>query len=217
MDTEKVVAFPGASAPPDPPSESPPSEEEQLILASQAGQVEAFNQLVERYQYQVFNLCRRMLGDPELAADAAQETFLNAFEHIGRFRGGTLKTWLLRIAANACYDLMRHRKRRPSTSLDEIVDDDEDPKDFAGNSELPEQFALRRELGRLLVRALDQLPAEQRIVVVLSDIQGLSYDEIAEVTRSELGTVKSRLSRARAKLRDYLEQHRELLPRDYRY
>ncbi|GIW06003.1 MAG: RNA polymerase subunit sigma-24 [Dehalococcoidia bacterium] len=213
MDAEKIVMFPGVEASPDPT----PTEEERLILASQAGDIQAFNQLVERYQFQVYNLCRRMLGDPELAADATQETFLNAFEHIGRFRGGTLKTWLLRIAANACYDLMRHRKRRPATSLDEIVDDEDDPKDFAGGGELPEQFALRRELGQLLVRALNELPPEQRMVVVLSDIQGLSYDEIADVTRTELGTVKSRLSRARAKLRDYLDRHRELLPRDYRY
>jgi len=212
MDAEKIVMFPGVHASPDPAT----TEEERLILASQAGDLEAFNQLVERYQFQVYNLCRRMLGDPELAADAAQETFLNAFEHISRFRGGTLKTWLLRIAANACYDLLRHRKRRPSASLDELVDDEEGPKDFAGGGELPEQFALRRELGQLLVRALNELPAEQRMVVILSDIQGLSYDEIAEVTRTELGTVKSRLSRARAKLRDYLDRHRELLPRDYR-
>ncbi|MCS6803333.1 MAG: sigma-70 family RNA polymerase sigma factor [Chloroflexota bacterium] len=212
METDEIAASPAAQTPPEPAS----AEEEQLILASQAGDIQAFNQLIERYQTQVYNLCRRMLGDPELAADATQETFLNAFEHIGRFRGGTLKTWLLRIAANACYDVMRHRKRRPATSLDEILDDEDDPKDFAGNGELPEQFALRRELRQLLLRALNQLPPEQRMVVILSDIQGLSYDEIAEVTRAELGTVKSRLSRARAKLRDFLERHRELLPRDYR-
>jgi RNA polymerase sigma-70 factor (ECF subfamily) len=213
MDTDKIVAFPGLPAQPDPA----PTEEERLIVASQAGDLHAFNQLVERYQTQVYNLCRRMLGDPDLAADATQETFLNAFEHIGRFRGGTLKTWLLRIAANACYDVMRHRKRRPSTSLDEMVDDADDPKDFPGTGELPEQVAMRHELRQLLLRALGTLPPEQRMVVILSDIQGLSYDEIAEVTRAELGTVKSRLSRARAKLRDYLHHHRELLPRDYRY
>lgn len=212
MDTDKIVAFPGLPAQPDPA----PTEEERLIVASQAGDLHAFNQLVERYQAQVYNLCRRMLGDPDLAADAAQETFLNAYEHIGRFRGGTLKTWLLRIAANACYDVMRQRKRRPSTSLDELIDDADDPKDFPGNGELPEQVAVRHELRQLLLRALKTLPPEQRMVVILSDIQGLSYDEIAEVTRAELGTVKSRLSRARAKLRDYLDHHRELLPRDYR-
>ncbi|GIW11756.1 MAG: RNA polymerase subunit sigma-24 [Dehalococcoidia bacterium] len=198
------------------PAQTQLLEEDRLILASQAGDVGAFNQLVERYQQAVFTLCRRMLGDPELAADATQETFLNAYEHLGQFRGGAFKTWLFRIAANACYDVLRSRKRRPSTSLDELVDDEEEPKEFPDTGESPEQYLLRRELGQLLLRALAILPPEQRMAVILSDIQGLSYDEIAEVTGSELGTVKSRLSRARAKLRDYLEQNRELLPRLYR-
>ncbi|MCS7001638.1 MAG: sigma-70 family RNA polymerase sigma factor [Dehalococcoidia bacterium] len=193
-------------------------DEERLIQLSQAGDVSAFNRLVDRYQVPIFNFARRMLADPELAADATQETFLNAFEHLGRFRGGSLKTWLLRIAANACYDQLRYRKRRPSTSLDQLVLDPEEPRDFADDRvELPEQFALRQELGQLLSEALATLPTDQRLVVVLSDIQGLSYDEIAEVTQTSLGTVKSRLSRARAKLREYLVARRELLPRDYRH
>ena len=191
--------------------------EEQLIIAAQGGDISAFNQLVERYQTQVYNLARRMLSDPEMAADATQEAFLNAFEHIGRFRGGTLKTWLLRIAANACYDQLRVRKRRPSTSLDSMTDDPDDPKDFADRGELPEQFTLRRELGALLSKGLNELPEDQRMVVILSDVQGMSYDEIADVTQASLGTVKSRLSRARAKLRSFLNEHRELLPREFRY
>ncbi len=194
----------------------PINEEERLILASQAGDMGAFNRLVEQYQHQVYNLARRLLNDPELAADATQETFLSAYQHIGRFRGGTLKTWLLRIAANACYDVLRHRKRRPSTSLDEILVNPEGTRDFPDEGELPEDFTLRQELGGLLNRALTKLPADQRLAVVLSDVQGLSYDEIADVTQTSLGTVKSRLSRARAKLREILGSHRELLPRAYR-
>lgn len=192
------------------------SEEESLILRSQAGELDAFNQLVEKYQSQVYNLARRMLGDPELASDAAQEAFLNAYEHIDRFRGSTLKTWLLRITANACYDLLRVRQRRPTASLDDMMADPDDPKDFPDKDETPEDAALRRELGGLLSKSLESLPSEQKLVVVLSDIQGMSYEEIAEVTNSNLGTVKSRLSRARSKLRDWLGARRELLPREYR-
>jgi RNA polymerase sigma-70 factor (ECF subfamily) len=192
------------------------SEEESLILRSQAGELDAFNQLVQKYQSQVYNLARRMLGDPEMAADASQEAFLNAYEHIDRFRGSTLKTWLLRITANACYDLLRVRQRRPTASLDDLMADPDDPKDFPDRDETPEDAALRRELGGLLARSLDSLPSEQKLVVVLSDVQGMSYEEIAEVTNSNLGTVKSRLSRARSKLRDWLSDRRELLPREFR-
>lgn len=201
------------------PSQTVPvtlTEEESLILRSQAGELDAFNQLVEKYQSQVYNLARRMLGDPEMAADASQEAFLNAYEHIDRFRGSTLKTWLLRITANACYDLLRVRQRRPTASLDDLMEDPDDPKDFPDKDETPEDAALRRELGGLLVQSLDSLPSDQKLVVVLSDVQGMSYEEIAEVTNSNLGTVKSRLSRARSKLRDWLSDRRELLPREYR-
>jgi RNA polymerase sigma-70 factor (ECF subfamily) len=201
------------------PAQSAPmnlSDEESLILRSQAGELDAFNQLVEKYQSQVYNLARRMLGDPDMAADASQEAFLNAYEHIDRFRGSTLKTWLLRITANACYDLLRVRQRRPSTSLDDLIADPDDPKDFPDKDETPEEAALRRELGSLLAQSLDSLPSDQRLVVVLSDVQGMSYEEIAEVTNSNLGTVKSRLSRARSKLRDWLGDRRELLPREFR-
>jgi len=188
--------------------------EAELVAASQRGDIGAFNRLVLMYQEQVYNLAVRLLGERDAAADATQETFLSAFQAIRSFRGGSVRIWLLRIAANACYDELRRQRRHPVTSLDELMDrpEEEGPgREIPTAVESPEDFALRRDLQNELLRALMTLPAEQRMVVVLSDIQGLSYEEIAHVTGTNLGTVKSRLSRARAHLRDYLRA-RELLP-----
>ena len=179
------------------------------------GSVAAFNQLVLLYQQQVYNLAYRMLGDGESAADATQETFLSAFKEIKKFRGGSFKAWILRIASNTCYDHLRHRSRHPTQSLH--ADDDEiDPvANLVDPAIGPEELALMRERLENVRRGLATLPAEQRLTVILSDVQGLSYEEIAEVVNASLGTVKSRLSRGRAHLRDYLLQHRELLPSRY--
>jgi RNA polymerase sigma-70 factor (ECF subfamily) len=192
------------------------NEEQRLISAAQAGDLDSFNQIVRLYETRVYNLCYRMLGDPDVAADATQDTFIAAFRSIASFRGGVLKSWLLRIATNTCYDVLRTRKRRPSVSLD-IGDDEEEGR----RSELPDQGAtldemvLQHELSAAIQRGLAELPEDQRIVLILSDIQGLAYEEIAQITGTQLGTVKSRLSRARAKLRDILRAG-ELLPLRFR-
>ena len=187
-------------------------DEAELIARSQKGNVAAFNQLVLAYQEIVYNVALRTLGDPDAAADATQEAFLSAFQSVTGFRGGSFKVWLLRIVTNACYDYLRARKRRPSESLDELVAEDEGTGGPADTSfESPEEHALRVDMHAEVQRALQLLPADQRVVVVLSDVHGLSYEEIAAVTKSELGTVKSRLSRGRARLRDYLSQ-RGLVP-----
>ncbi|MBI4317653.1 MAG: sigma-70 family RNA polymerase sigma factor [Chloroflexi bacterium] len=191
---------------------------DELIRASAEGSVAAFNELVLLHQQQVYNLAYRMLGDGESAADATQETFLSAFKEIKRFRGGSFKAWILRIAANECYDQLRHRSRYATVGLQ--VSEDEDGYIAANipDPEIgPEDRALRRELLECVGRGLATLPPEQRLVVILSDVQGLSYEEIAGVARISLGTVKSRLSRGRASLRDYLRQQRELLPSKYRH
>jgi RNA polymerase sigma-70 factor (ECF subfamily) len=191
--------------------------EEQLISAAQHGDVEAFNQLVRLYERRVYNLCYRMLGDGEAAADVSQEVFIAAYRHLPRFRGTQFRAWLLRIAANACYDVLRSRKRRAAISLDAAREpDDQRPGfDLPDTGESPDAVVLRRELGSFLMQSLAQLPEEQRIVVVLSDIEGLAYEEIAQATGMQLGTVKSRLSRARARLRDILRTA-DLLPARYR-
>ncbi len=188
--------------------------QEELIQRSQAGDVEAFNQLVLAHQRHVYNLALRMLGRVEAAEDATQDAFLAAFRHIKSYRGPNFTAWLLRIAANACNDQFR-RGRRPSVSLDAIVLDPEHPRDFADPSEPSEDYAQRRELGRTIADGLTQLPYDQRLAVVLSDIQGLSYEEMTQVMNCNLGTVKSRLSRGRARLRDILLAS-ELLPSRYR-
>jgi RNA polymerase sigma factor (sigma-70 family) len=187
-------------------------DEGELIARSQKGNVAAFNQLVLAYQEIVYNVALRILGDPDAAADASQEAFISAFQSVKSLRGGSFKVWILRIVTNACYDMLRARKRRPSDSLDEMVSEEEGAGGLADTSlESPEDHALRMDMQAEVQRGLQLLPPDQRVVVVLSDVHGLSYEEIAAVTKSELGTVKSRLSRARAHLRDYLRE-RELLP-----
>lgn len=187
------------------------SEEQRLIEASRLGDLEAFNQLVRIYEVRIYNLCYRMLGDRDAAADVAQETFITAFTKIGHFRGSFFRAWLCRIATNGCYDLLRSRKRRPTLSLSAHPDSDEQPFDLPDQGESPDEFAQRRELAAAIQECIEQLPRDQRIVVILSDIQGFSYEEIATVTATNLGTVKSRLSRARSRLREILRM-KELLP-----
>jgi RNA polymerase sigma-70 factor (ECF subfamily) len=194
------------------------NEEQRLVEAGQRGDVEAFNQLVRLYEGRVYTLCLRMLGDPDAAADVAQDTFISAYKNLNRFRGGIFRAWLLRIATNACYDALRARKRRPAVSLNATFSDDEDGSgfDLPDRAESPDDAAQRRELNAAIAAAIAQLPEDQRIVIILSDVQGLAYEEIAQVTNTNLGTVKSRLSRGRARLRDILRAG-ELLPSKFRH
>jgi RNA polymerase sigma-70 factor (ECF subfamily) len=191
-------------------------DEKALIAATQRGEVPAFNQLVLTYQSMVYNLAYRILGDADAAADASQDTFLSAFRAIKKFRGGSFKAWLLRIATNASYDQLRYKQRRPTSPLEALLVETDHPSSFTDPAEGPEDYALRQELGGAIQAGLNTLPPDQRVALVLSDVQGLSYQEIAEVTRASLGTVRSRLSRGRAKLRDYLLDQGELLPARYR-
>ena len=151
-----------------------------------------------------------MLGDRAQAEDVAQETFVSAYRGLGRFRGGNLRAWLLRIAANASRDVLRRRQRRPENSLDESMDNPSFQPVSEGES--PDEYAARRELNTELQRAILSLSENHRVVLVLIDIQGLSYEEAAAVIGASVGTVKSRLSRARARVRDSLMQRTELLP-----
>ena len=183
-----------------------------LIARARQGDLSAFNILVERYQTGVYNLCLRMMGAPAPAEDAAQEAFISAYRSLDRFRGGSFRAWLFRIAANACYDELRRRKARPATSLDRSSDEDERPIDPPDTAPAMEERAANTELRRALQDALAQLPHEQRLAVVLCDVQGFDYAEIAETMRVSLGTVKSRISRARSHLRVILLERRELLP-----
>jgi RNA polymerase sigma-70 factor (ECF subfamily) len=190
-------------------------DEPTLIAAAQGGDREAFNQLVIHYQGIAYNVAYRVLSDSEAAADATQDAFLSAYRAMSRFRGGSFKAWLLRIVTNACYDQLRVKKRRPTVSLDN--DPDSDWEEWTVDTgERPEGFVQRQELGRIIQRGLETLPPDQRTIVVLSDIQGMRYNEIAEAVGVSLGTVKSRLNRGRRKLRDFMQDNAELLPAQYR-
>jgi RNA polymerase sigma-70 factor (ECF subfamily) len=180
------------------------------VEAARRGDVAAFNTLVEHYQRLAYNVAFRTLGQPEEAADATQEAFFSAFRAIRGFRGDSFKHWLLRIVVNACYDQLRRRQRRPATSLDALAEDDETevaPPDPAPG---PEVAALGRETAETIQRALAALGPDQQLAVVLCDVQGLSYEEAADILEVAVGTVKSRLSRARAQLRDELTARGEL-------
>jgi RNA polymerase sigma-70 factor, ECF subfamily len=186
-----------------------PDDEQALISAAQRGRADSFNRLVATYQDLAYNVALRLVGDPETAADATQEAFLAAFRHLDQFKGGSFKSWLLRIVTNCCYDALRSGRRRDATSLDTLVDETGfDVVDTTGA--IPETIALRAELLGCVEEGLRTLPIDQRAVLVLYDVHGLSYDEVARVLNTSLGTVKSRLSRARGRLRDYLMRHREL-------
>jgi len=198
-----------------------PIGEEEMVAAAQQGDLSAFNQLVVFYEQRVFGLAYRMLGENEAAADATQDAFFQAYKALAQYRGGSFKSWLLRIASNICYDRLRTRQRRPTTSLDELMAEAEE----IGGSSLalledvgsdPSEKALRQETLREVALALEALPPEQKLVIVLSDVQGLSYEEIVQITGMSLGTVKSRLSRGRTKLREFLN-NAELLPKDIRH
>jgi RNA polymerase sigma-70 factor (ECF subfamily) len=192
-------------------------DETRVIHAAQQGSVSAFNQLVMAYQGTAYNVAYRVIGQPEAAADACQEAFIKAYQAIKQYRGGSFKSWLLRIVTNTCYDQLRYKGRRPATSLDDIADNpDEHNSKLINGAERPEEQVLRGELGDLLQTGISQLPEDQRVVLVLSDVEGFSYQEIADVIGQPVGTVKSRLSRGRQRLRDFLLEQKELLPAQYR-
>jgi RNA polymerase sigma factor (sigma-70 family) len=196
----------------------PANYERDLIKAARQGDVRSFNRLVEIYQDAAYHTAYRILDNSDAAADATQDAFLAAYRHLNDFRDGSFKAWLLRIVTNACYDFLRSRKRRPADSLDDMLgsDDEREPREFVDKREGPEEHAERSELHSLLQIGIRNLPDDQRIVLVLADVQGMSYEEIAVATNANLGTVKSRLNRARARLRDWLLERQEHLPENFR-
>ncbi len=190
-----------------------------LIRESQKGDLTSFNRLILAYQDLVYAQAYRMIGEPEAAADATQEAFISAFRYIRNYRGGSFRAWLLRIVTNACYDEHRRRKRRPTTPLQPLNNEDEEiesPQWLADDGELPEEAAERLELSTAIQRCLDDLPEDFRAIVILVDIQSLDYKEAAKVINKPVGTVKSRLARARMRLRECLQGVWELLPAQFR-
>ena len=196
-------------------------DEPELIHEAQKGDLEAFNRLVLAHQSRVFNVALRIMGDPDSASDATQEAFISAYRSLRRYRGGSFQGWLLRIVTNACYDELRRRKRRPATSIEELsTEPDGDPGEarltLASRQQGPEAAAEHAELSRAIEDCLRRLPDEFRVVAVLADVQGYEYAEVARMVGKPLGTVKSRLARARGRLRDCLRHYGELLPSSLR-
>jgi RNA polymerase sigma factor (sigma-70 family) len=187
-----------------------PVQRRDLILLERArdGDLDAFNDLVVLYQDKLFALVVRMVPDRDQASDCVQEAFFSAFRNLASFRGGSVKSWLNRICVNAAMDTQRARKRRPVQPYPEL--DDESWQPPAGPEADPERTAVHTERTRALSGALALITDDQRSAIVLYDIEGYDYSEIADMTGVSLGTVKSRIHRGRLALRALLEDRMEL-------
>lgn len=186
-----------------------------LIQAARGGDIDSFNRLVLAYQDLVYNQAYRLIGEDESADDATQNTFISAYNHLSSFRGGSFKAWLLRIVTNACYDELRRRKRHPTVPLEPLDDTGEEvesPRWMVDPTDHPEEQIQRLELQNAIQHCLDKLPDEFKVAVVMVDVQGLDYSEAAESLGKPIGTIKSRLARARIRLRECLHGFAELLP-----
>lgn len=186
-----------------------PIDEKKWLKKAAAGSAEAFEQLVLKYQTAVYNLCLRMTGDPEDAADMTQESFLKAWRNLESFQGNSaFSTWLYRLASNTCLDHLRSVKRKPQLSL---VMEDEDGEtqalDVPDSAPSPEEQVIALDEQSRLNDALQALDEDQRQILILRAVNGLSYTEIAEALHLKEGTVKSRLARAREQLRKKLQQN----------
>ena len=191
-----------------------------LIQQAKHGDLDAFNRLVLAYQEQAYNLALRLLGDDPSAQDATQTAFINAFKAIKSFRGGSFRAWILRILTNACYDELRRQMRKPTEDLNPVDSDSgeemEDPAWLSDDSQSPEDHVTQQELEKAIQNCLGGLPEEFRTVIVLVDVQGMDYQEASDVVRKPLGTIRSRLARARQRVQDCLQNVGELLPDKYR-
>jgi RNA polymerase sigma-70 factor (ECF subfamily) len=187
-----------------------PVQRRDLILLERArgGDLDAFNDLVVCYQDQLYGLVVRLVPDRAQAADVVQEAFFHAFRHLDAFRGGSVRSWLSRIAINAAMDTQRYRKRRPAEPYPELEDDTWQPPADAKAD--PVSTALAAERHRVLGAALAAITHDQRTAIVLYDVEGYDYAEIARLTNVSLGTVKSRIHRGRLALRDLLADRMEL-------
>ncbi len=178
-------------------------QEQSWIASARNGDEAAFGELVQKYQKRVYALTVRMCPTPELAEEAAQEAFLSAWQGLPFFRGdAAFSTWLYRLASNACVDLLRKERRHQGTSLD----DDAVGAEIPDTKPTPEEAAETKELRAQIEAGLRQLSPEHRAVLILREIQQLNYEEIADALSLDLGTVKSRISRGRRQLRDFLKE-----------
>ena len=180
-----------------------------LVEQARGGNLEAFNELVALYQDYLFGLVVRVVNDRDAAGDAVQEAFFSCYRNLDRFRGDSFRSWLTRIALNAATDVLRYRKRRPAEPFPEWEDETWQPP--ADEEASPERQQMRRQTSHMLANAMTQITADQRTAILLYDVEGFDYQEIADMTGVSLGTVKSRIHRGRLALRDILAPDMELL------
>lgn len=190
-----------------------------LIESAQQGNLEAFNELALKYQDMMYRIALRTLNDESAADDATQNAMIQAFRNIRSFRGGSFRSWLARVTVNASYDEMRRWRRQASVSFEQVNQDGEEIESLPWMIDLsagPEERFDSVELRDALQYCVKSLTPEYRLVVVLVDVEGMSYEEVARVADIPVGTVKSRLARARGQLRKSLQSYRNLLPQAYR-
>lgn len=194
-------------------------DESTLIHAARRGDLAAFNELILSYQNFLFGMAVRILGDEDSAADAMQETLISAFRKLDTFRGEAIKHWLARIMVNACYDELRRKRRRRTTPLEQVDANGEEMQPglwMADPTAGPEESRESCELEQAITTCLQSLTPTHRAVLVLVDIEDRSYEEAAAMMGIPVNTVKSRLSRARIKMREALQQFKDQLPARFR-
>ena len=185
--------------------------DELLLRRACKGDVQAFEELMQSHESRIYAIALRMMGDREDAQDCAQEAMVRIYRAMGSFKGqSALATWIYRITMNTCLDELRRRKARKVTSLDSLVDNGWSPTD---TGDTPEEHGLRVEKQNALNRAIQSLPDDMRAAIILRDVKGYSYDEIASILGANVGTIKSRISRGREKLREILSKQSELFGR----
>jgi len=192
--------------------------ETELIESAQRGDMEAFNQLVLKYQDMMYRISLRTLNDESAADDATQNAMIQAYRNIKSFRGGSFRSWLARVTVNASYDEMRRWRRQSGVSFDQENEDGELIETMPWMIDLsagPEESFNSVELREALQECVKSLNSDYRLVVVLVDVEGMSYEEVARVANIPVGTVKSRLARARGQLRKSLQSYGNLLPSPY--
>ena len=188
--------------------------EKNFLERAKSGDIAAFEQLIESYQRKIFNIALRMLGNYDDAGDLTQEVLIRIYKSIKSFKEqSSFSTWIYRITTNVCLDEIRRRRNRKAISLDEEIklDDGDMKRQIESDEPSPEETAEAEDLKRIVNDAIARLSEEHRTVIVLRDIQGLSYEEISEVLKCPEGTVKSRINRARQALKNILVSKRELL------
>jgi len=194
-------------------------DEQALIQDALDGNLDAFNILVVNYQDMAYNVAYRVMGEYGAASDACQEAFISAYQKLHQYRGGSFKSWLLRIVTNACYDELRRRQRKPVTALTPETDDGdavEDPYWIEDDQASPEEQTEQAALEKAIQHCIGELEDKFRTILVLVDVEGMDYEAASDIVNTPLGTVKSRLARARSRVQDCLQGFWELLPDIFR-